>query len=83
MHTTQILLSVRQAAWSLGHYGLHFFLVHGSKLTIAEGIHVRARKMAQELSLAFSMDHFHGPSTHVDWSTATYNLDSRGLDPLF
>lgn len=41
-------------------------LLHRSKLTIAERIHVRARKMAQELSLAFSMDHFHGPSTHVD-----------------
>lgn len=82
MHTTQIMLSVRKAAWSLGHYGLHF-LLHRSKLTIAEGIHVRAGKMAQELSLAFSMDHFHRPSTYVDWSTATCNLDSRGLDSFF
>lgn len=82
MHVTQIMLSVRQAAWSLGHCGLHF-LLHGSKLTVAEGIHVRAGKTAQELSLAFSMDHFHGPSSHVDWPTATCNLDSRGLDPLF
>ena len=82
MHVAQIMLSVTKAAWSLGHYGL-YFLLHRSKLTIAEGIHARARKMAQEISLAFSMDHFHSPSTHVDWSTATCNLDSRGLDSFF